>query len=68
MASESVIFGSVFGGIFTKTIVSYAEDNTWVRVDVEFLFLCWTWYIKLNGRREIPYLQAAMYYSVYYTH
>ena len=53
----------------------YIEDDTWVHVDMELFFEYSTWYltserserdIKLNTRKEIPYLQAAMYYSVYY--
>ena len=35
---------------------------------MEFLFECSTWDIKLNTRREIPYLQAAMYYCLLYKH
>ena len=31
----------------------------WAGVDMEFLF-------ELNTRREIPYLQATMYYFVYH--
>ena len=30
------------------------ENNTWARVDMEFLF-------ESNTRREIPYLKATMY-------
>ena len=33
-------------------------------IDMQFLLECSTY--KLHKRREIPYLQAAMYYSVYY--
>ena len=32
---------------------------------MEFLFECSTLYLKLNTQREIPYLQAAMYYPLY---
>ena len=39
------------------------ENNTWARVDMEFPFECSTRYLM---RREIPYLQATMYYFVYY--
>ena len=35
------------------------ENDTWARVDMEFLF-------ELNTRRQIPYLQATMYYFVYH--
>ena len=35
------------------------ENNTWARVDMEFLF-------ELNTRREIPYLQTTMYYFCYH--
>ena len=38
---------------------TYIEINTWARVDMKFLF-------ELNTRREIPYLQATMYYFVYH--
>ena len=48
------------------------ENNTWARGDMEFIFDCSTqmraaneWDIELN-RREIPYLQATIYYFVYY--
>ena len=33
------------------------QNNTWLLVDMEFLFSCST-------RREIPYLRAPMYYSL----
>ena len=46
------------------------------RVDMELIFECLTrwltsehsdeWDVKLNTRREIPYLQATMYYFVYH--
>ena len=34
------------------------QNNTWLLVDMEFLFSCST-------RREIPYLHAPMYYSLF---
>ena len=34
------------------------QNNTWLLVDMEFLLLCST-------RREIPYLRALMYYSLF---
>ena len=34
------------------------QNNTWLPVDMEFLSSCLT-------RREIPYLRAPMYYSLY---
>ena len=37
----------------------YTENDTWAYNDVEFLF-------EFNTRREILYLQATMYYFVYY--
>ena len=37
------------------------QNNTWLLVDTEFLFSCST-------RREIPYLRAPMYYSLYLRH
>ena len=39
-------------------LVKYIENNTWARMDMEFLF-------DLNTRREISYLQATMYNFVY---
>ena len=42
-----------------KPEVTEIENNTWARVGMEFLF-------KLNTRREVPYLQATMYYFVYH--
>ena len=38
----------------------YIENNTWLLVDMEFLSSCST-------RREIPYLRALMYYSLFLT-
>ena len=39
----------------------YDKQNTrWLLVDMEFLFSCST-------RREIPYLRAPMYYSLFIT-
>ena len=48
----------------TKTLAylaykAYTENDTWARVDMEFLF-------ELNTRRKIPHLQAIMYYFVYH--
>ena len=42
------------------------QNNTWLLVDMEFLFSCSTRHlaIELNARREIPYLRAPMYYSL----
>ena len=37
------------------------QNNTWLLVDTEFLFSCST-------RREIPYLRAPMYCSLYLRH
>ena len=34
------------------------QNKTWLLVDMEFLFSCST-------RREIPYLRAPMYYSLF---
>ena len=56
--------------------VSYDKrNNTWLLVDMEFLFSCSTrislvrcahsWAIELNNQREIPYLRAPMYYSLF---
>ena len=56
--------------------VSYDKQNyAWLLVDMEFLFSCSTrislvrcahsWAIGLNNRREIPYLRAPMYYSLF---
>ena len=42
------------------------ENNTWARVDMEFLFECLTRRVELNTRREIPYLKATMYYFFYH--
>ena len=42
-----------------KAYKAYTENNTWARVDMEFLF-------ELNTRRKIPHLQAIMYYFVYH--
>ena len=39
-------------------LVYYIEDNTWVRVYMQFLLESPTY--KLNTRRKIPYLQAAV--------
>ena len=43
------------------------QNNTWLLVDMEFLFSCSTRHlaIELNARREIPYLRAPMYYSLF---
>lgn len=65
-----------FEGIFGKSQRDI-ENSTWVCGDMEFLFMCSLWYIswvsiaklrdiKLNTRRKIPYLQAAMHHFVYY--
>ena len=45
--------------VFFADAATYIEINTWARVDMKFLF-------ELNARREIPYLQATMYYFVYH--
>ena len=37
------------------------QNNTWLLTDMEFLFSCST-------RREIPYLRAPMYYSLFTCH
>lgn len=46
------------------------EDNTWARVDMEYLVRVFTlisheWDINLNTSRDIPCLQATIYYFVY---
>lgn len=46
------------------------EDNTWARVDMEYLVRVFTlisheWDINLNTCRDIPCLQATIYYFVY---
>ena len=42
------------------------ENNTWARVDMEFLFECLTRHVELKTRREIPYLQETMYHFFYH--
>lgn len=47
------------------------EDNTWARVDMEYLVRVFTlisheWDINLNTCRDIPCLQATIYYFVYW--
>ena len=44
------------------------ENNTLARGDMKFLFMCSTSYLRSerSERREISYLQAAMYYFIYY--
>ena len=42
-----------------KPEVTEIENNTQVHIGMEFLF-------QLNTRREVPYLQATMYYFVYH--
>ena len=76
--SFSHLVSKSFVRSFVRSFIhSFIEDNTWLRLDMEFLSECWTWYltnecsavnkwgITLNTR-EIPCLQAAMYHSVYY--
>ena len=51
------------------------QNNTWLLVDMEFLFSCSTRHLtyslyslvsyKVNTRREILYLRAPMYYSLF---
>ena len=51
------------------------QNNTWLLVDIEFLFSCSTRHLtyslyslvsyKVNTRREILYLHAPMYYSLF---
>ena len=67
-----------FEGIFGNLKEILRIYSTWVCDDMEFLFICSLWYIswvsiakqrdiKLNTRRKIPYLQAAMHQRfVYY--
>ena len=52
------------------------ENNTWARVDMEFLFECLTPQLtsernervryQVEHEKRIPYLQATMYYFVYH--
>ena len=46
------------------------RNNTWLLLDMEFLFSCSTRAIELNTRRVIWNLRALMYYSPYnkYSH
>ena len=46
------------------------QNNTWLLLDMEFLFSCSTRAIELNTRRVIWNLRALMYYSPYnkYSH
>ena len=44
------------------------QNNTWLLGDMEFLFSCSTRYLKWNTRRDIPYLGASMYYSLFNVH
>ena len=46
------------------------QNDTWTFGDMEFIFLCshsisHLFDIDVNTRREIPYLSAPMYYSLY---
>lgn len=54
----------------SETVHHLYRDNTRARVDMEYLFECSTheWAINLNTRRDIPCLQATMYYFVYLLH
>ena len=52
------------GGSGLSTIYCYIENNTWARGDMKFISS-----VQLeifNTRRLISYLQAPMYYSIYY--
>jgi hypothetical protein len=42
------------------------ENNTWVRGDIKFIFECSSRDIELEYKKINSYLQASMYYFVYY--
>ena len=46
----------------------HITNNTWARVDIEFLFECLPrkWDVELNTRRGISYLPTTIYYFVYH--
>ena len=79
-AFYDIYSGIVDASIFIRTTLLCLynkQNNTWLLVDMKFLFSCSTRHLthslcslvsyRGKTRREIPYLRAPMYYSLFIT-